>query len=417
MSDRQKRIFEFLPLSIHLETKGGLATPLVLRGTPLPTQRSQRFSTAADNQSSVEISVLMGESPLAARNVNVGKFHLRDIPQKPLGSTEIRIVFAVDATCAVTVSASVSGTPLKAEQRFDPPIEMSDDEIRRIIDDADKSRVEDQETVRRAEAINQAQTLLVQSEGRLAMIPDERLNRAVAELGLAIQSGDSEAIRVQTDALRKQLEATSVDFSNTLFGGMPGFADLFRPPPRRVSRPAAKPHGPAPRTGAPASEQPPPTPLPSAAVATAADVVTRGRIFGGGEFTLDPRLCFVLMPFAAKFQPVYEDHVRPTVETAGFRCQRADEISGTGLITWDVWERINRARFLIAELTDQNPNVFYELGLAHALSKDVVLLTQSMDFVPFDLKALRCVVYEFTPRGMRALEARLRELIESITRV
>ena len=120
------------------------------------------------------------------------------------------------------------------------------------------------------------------------------------------------------------------------------------------------------------------------------------------------------MPFAKKFQPIFDDHILPTVKKAGLRCERADEIRGVQLITWDIWECVNRARFLIAELTDQNANVFYELGLAHALSKDVILLAQSMDFVPFDLKALRCICYEFTPRGTQRLERELSETIQSL---
>jgi hypothetical protein len=105
------------------------------------------------------------------------------------------------------------------------------------------------------------------------------------------------------------------------------------------------------------------------------------------------------------------------VKRTGLQCERADEIRGPNLISWDIWERVNRARFLVAELTDQNPNVFYELGLAHAISKDVILLTQSMDFVPFDLKALRCICYEFTPRGMQKLEESLFETIQTLIKV
>lgn len=118
------------------------------------------------------------------------------------------------------------------------------------------------------------------------------------------------------------------------------------------------------------------------------------------------------MPFSDKLQPLYEDHVASVIRKAGLRCERADEIHGTSLITHDIWEYVNRARFLVAELTDRNPNVFYELGLAHAISKDVILLTQSMDSVPFDLKALRCICYDFTPRGVETLEKALSATIE-----
>jgi hypothetical protein len=141
-----------------------------------------------------------------------------------------------------------------------------------------------------------------------------------------------------------------------------------------------------------------------------------GKIFGGSEFTPDPNLCFVLMPFAEDVRPVYDDHIRPIVKAEGLSCLRADEIVGTNLITWDVWEKINRARFIIADLTRRNPNVFYEVGIAHALGKEVILLAQSMEDVPFDLKALRCIVYHFTPRGMREMEEKLRDTIREIMR-
>jgi hypothetical protein len=123
------------------------------------------------------------------------------------------------------------------------------------------------------------------------------------------------------------------------------------------------------------------------------------------------------MPLSEKLRPLYEDHLQPVITKAGLRCERADDIRGTNLITHDVWEYINRARFLVAELTDRNPNVFYEVGLAHALSKDVILLTQSMDSVPFDVRALRCICYEFTPRGVEKLESALAATVEALVKV
>ena len=113
------------------------------------------------------------------------------------------------------------------------------------------------------------------------------------------------------------------------------------------------------------------------------------------------------MPFLETFRPIYQDHIRPVIVAQGLSCLRSDEIRGTSLITRDIWEQINRARFLIADLTGQNPNVFYEVGLAHALGKDVLLLTQTMTDVPFDLKGMRCIVYNYTPRGMKEMESAL----------
>jgi hypothetical protein len=186
-----------------------------------------------------------------------------------------------------------------------------------------------------------------------------------------------------------------------IFGGFGGFdfSELFaQPHPTPKSSPQkSTPAKPAKQTLATTAPQPP-----------------LGKIFGGGEFTLDPRLCFVLMPFAQELKPVYEDHVKPVVEKAGLQCERADEIRGTTAITGDIWERVSRARFLIADLTRQNANVFYELGLAHAIGKDVILLSQSTDFIPFDLKTIRVIVYDYTPRGVKKLENDLAKTIDIV---
>ena len=120
------------------------------------------------------------------------------------------------------------------------------------------------------------------------------------------------------------------------------------------------------------------------------------------------------MPFADESQPVYDDHIKKVLGALGVSAQRADEIASTSLITWDIWERINKARFIIADMTGRNPNVFYEVGLAHAISKEVILLTRSMGDIPFDLQSLRFIVYDYTPRGMVEFEKKLRAAVSAI---
>jgi len=113
------------------------------------------------------------------------------------------------------------------------------------------------------------------------------------------------------------------------------------------------------------------------------------RLFGTPlDQTIDPELCFVMMPFGGQLDEAWEDVIRTTVSGVGLKPVRADGIYGTGAIMRDVWIQIVRSRILVADLTGKNPNVFYELGLAHALGRDVVLLSQSMDDVPFDLRHL-----------------------------
>jgi hypothetical protein len=112
------------------------------------------------------------------------------------------------------------------------------------------------------------------------------------------------------------------------------------------------------------------------------------------ETGIEPKLCFVVMPFNSALKNVY-DAIKSTIDNyCGLKCKRADEISNSGRITNDIWKNISKARFLIADLTDRNPNVFYELGLAHALNKQVILLTQNTDEVPFDLREIRYITYD-----------------------
>jgi hypothetical protein len=117
-------------------------------------------------------------------------------------------------------------------------------------------------------------------------------------------------------------------------------------------------------------------------------------IFGKTDGIVKPNLCFVLMPFGPKWsRKLFEQHIRPTGNKLGFDVLRADDIYGVTGIMHDVWIYINKARIIIADLTTRNPNVFYEVGLAHAIGKEVILITQDMADVPFDLQSLRCLVY------------------------
>jgi guanylate kinase len=122
--------------------------------------------------------------------------------------------------------------------------------------------------------------------------------------------------------------------------------------------------------------------------------------------------CFVLMPFADELRPVYEDHIVPTCKKLGITVARADQIFSTNPVMHDVREAVTSARYVIADLTHLNPNVFYEVGICHALGKDVILITQDRDDqIPFDLRHIRRIHYEYTPRGMQALEEALKQTI------
>ena len=125
-------------------------------------------------------------------------------------------------------------------------------------------------------------------------------------------------------------------------------------------------------------------------------------------------LCFVLMPFGDDMlQQVYEFHIKPTVEEVGLRCERADDVYGPAVIIDDIWKAINCAQVVLAELTGQNPNVFYELGLCHAIGQDAILMAQDIGDVPFDVRHRRTIIYKPTPRGCKELEEVLGKTLEA----
>jgi hypothetical protein len=126
----------------------------------------------------------------------------------------------------------------------------------------------------------------------------------------------------------------------------------------------------------------------------------------------DPRAdVFVLMPFHQDFLPIYDDHIQKVCERLELNCRRADNIFGSSQIMHDVWELIANSKMIIADCTGRNPNVFYELGIAHTLGKPVVIITQSADDIPFDIRHIRYIKYNYTPRGMKEFEASLKKFI------
>jgi hypothetical protein len=136
------------------------------------------------------------------------------------------------------------------------------------------------------------------------------------------------------------------------------------------------------------------------------------------EIPTEPDLCFVVMPFSVpELGIVYEDFVKPTIEQrCNLRVERGDDELGSNVVMEDITKSIRRARLIVADLTGRNANVFYEVGIAHALNKPVLLMTQSIDDVPFDLRHRRALVYEYSPRGCKRLETSLYENVQSILR-
>ncbi len=121
---------------------------------------------------------------------------------------------------------------------------------------------------------------------------------------------------------------------------------------------------------------------------------------------------FVMMPFQEKLQPVYSDHILRVMKKLHLSCKRGDDFFSSRSIMEEIWSAIYHSRLCIADCTGRNPNVFYELGITHTVGRDCVLISQSIDDIPFDIRHLRIIIYEFTPRGMKEFEITLHKTVE-----
>lgn len=147
-------------------------------------------------------------------------------------------------------------------------------------------------------------------------------------------------------------------------------------------------------------------------------LISINPIFGPAAYPVDPHLCFVLMPFNDPLTRIYISIIKPTVEGYGnsLVCKRADEISSNRAVMQDIWKAICEARIVIADLTGLNPNVMYELGIAHTLGKETILVNQQSNDIkfPFDLAHIRRIEYEDTAAGGAALKSKLQETLGAI---
>ena len=123
---------------------------------------------------------------------------------------------------------------------------------------------------------------------------------------------------------------------------------------------------------------------------------------------------FVLMPFAEELKPVYDDHIREAIKKFNLSIARADDFFSHNTIMNEIWSAISYSKIIIADCTGKNPNVFYEIGLAHAIGRPVILITQNPDDVPFDLRHIRYIHYNNTPRGMKKFEETLSLTVSGI---
>tara|TARA_Y100000589_G_scaffold66997_2_gene58698 strand:- start:7053 stop:8939 length:1887 start_codon:yes stop_codon:yes gene_type:complete len=186
-------LLDVTPLSLGIETLGGVATPMIERNTTIPTRRSEVFSTAADNQPAVEVHVLQGERKFAKDNVTLGKFFLEGIPQAPRGIPKIEVTFDIDANGIVSVSAKDMGTGKEQSIRIESATSLSEDEIQQKISEAEQFAAEDEERQKKVELRNTADNIVYQTR------------RTLKEAGDKLEGEDTSAVEEKLTELEAMI--------------------------------------------------------------------------------------------------------------------------------------------------------------------------------------------------------------------
>lgn len=192
-------LLDVTPLSLGIETMGGIFTKLIERNTTIPTQKSNVFTTAADGQTSVEVHVLQGEREMAAYNKTLGRFSLTDIPPAPRGVPQIEVTFNIDANGIVNVSAKDLGTGHEQKITITSNTNLSDDEIDRAVKEAEKFAAEDKKNKEKIEVRNQADQMVYQTE------------KTLGELGDKVSESEKKGIEAEADKLKELLKNSDID--------------------------------------------------------------------------------------------------------------------------------------------------------------------------------------------------------------
>ena len=235
-------LLDVTPLSLGIETLGGVFNRIIDRNTTIPVKKSQIYSTAADGQTSVEIHILQGEREMAAGNTTLGRFHLDGIPAAPRGVPQIEVTFDIDANGIVNVSACDKGTGKQTNITITSSTNMSQEDIDRAVRDAERFAEEDKKQKEAVDVKNHADTLIFQSEKTLTEIGDKLpesdladVKAGIEKLKETVKGNDTEAIKRDTEALQQAFYAVSEKLykqsgaaqgdPNADFGGAQGGAD------------------------------------------------------------------------------------------------------------------------------------------------------------------------------------------------
>jgi len=205
-------LLDVTPLTLGIETLGGIRTPLIPRNTTIPTKKSQVFSTAEDNQPAVTIHVLQGEREMAADNKSLGRFELTGIPPAPRGIPQIEVTFDIDANGIINVTAKDKGTGKQQEIRITSSEKLSDAEVAKMQKEAEQFAEEDKKRKEQAETRNQAENLVYTIEKSLndykGKLPEEQikeLEKEKEELQKLLNENNSEKLKTKMDDINKKL--------------------------------------------------------------------------------------------------------------------------------------------------------------------------------------------------------------------